>query len=108
MVTLISLYITLSSLGIREILKSIITTTELIHQRLVQTFSKVAWQFKSYSVTNIFTAELIAADFNITNTLVTGELLEVLTRPFDEQPENAGYENPPQPGEVVRATFCGT
>lgn len=36
------------------------------------------------------------------------QLLEVLSRPFDEQPENAGYENPPQPGEVVHSTFCGT
>ena len=36
------------------------------------------------------------------------KLLEVLARPFEEQPGNAGYENPPESGEVVHATFCGT
>jgi len=35
-------------------------------------------------------------------------LLEVLARPFEEQPGNAAYEQPPQPGEIVHATFCGT
>jgi uncharacterized protein YdiU (UPF0061 family) len=32
----------------------------------------------------------------------------VLARPFDEQPENAEFTAPPQPEEIVRATFCGT
>ena len=36
------------------------------------------------------------------------KLLEVLAQPFEEQPGNAGYENPPESGEVVHATFCGT
>ena len=35
-------------------------------------------------------------------------LLEVLSTPFDEQPEHADYQNPPQPDEVVHETFCGT
>ncbi len=35
-------------------------------------------------------------------------LLEILQRPFDDQPAAAGYERPPEPAERVRATFCGT
>ncbi len=32
----------------------------------------------------------------------------VLARPYDEQPENAAFENAPKPEEIVQATFCGT
>lgn len=32
----------------------------------------------------------------------------VLCRPFDDQEENAAFENPPLPHEEVRQTFCGT
>ncbi len=35
-------------------------------------------------------------------------LLQVLSRPFDDQPENDGYAAPPQAHERVLATFCGT
>jgi uncharacterized protein YdiU (UPF0061 family) len=35
-------------------------------------------------------------------------LLAVLARPYDDQPENAAYQRPPRPEEVVHATFCGT
>ena len=35
-------------------------------------------------------------------------LLQVLSRPFDDQPENDGYAAPPQEHERVLATFCGT
>ncbi|MCB2101591.1 MAG: YdiU family protein [Rhodobacterales bacterium] len=35
-------------------------------------------------------------------------LLAVLARPYEDQPENAAYQAPPRPEEVVRATFCGT
>lgn len=37
-----------------------------------------------------------------------GKLLDVLYRPFDEQPDNADYQLPPRPEEVVHSTFCGT
>ena len=32
----------------------------------------------------------------------------VLSRPFDEQPDQAELARPPKPDEVVAATFCGT
>ena len=35
-------------------------------------------------------------------------LLKVLAHPYQEQPEYAEFENPPEPDEVVCATFCGT
>jgi serine/tyrosine/threonine adenylyltransferase len=35
-------------------------------------------------------------------------LLAVLQRPYDDQPEDAEYAQPPQPAERVLNTFCGT
>ncbi|NBV61186.1 MAG: YdiU family protein [Rhodobacteraceae bacterium] len=35
-------------------------------------------------------------------------LLQVLQRPYDSQPDAADLQAPPQPHEVVQATFCGT
>jgi uncharacterized protein YdiU (UPF0061 family) len=36
------------------------------------------------------------------------ELLKVLAKPFEDQPEFADYANPPKPEERVCQTFCGT
>ena len=36
------------------------------------------------------------------------KLLRVLARPYDEQLGSERYATPPQPGEVVEQTFCGT
>jgi uncharacterized protein YdiU (UPF0061 family) len=36
------------------------------------------------------------------------ELLSVLAKPFDDQPEFAAYAEPPQPEQRVLQTFCGT
>ncbi len=36
------------------------------------------------------------------------QLLQVLSRPYEDQPSFAAYEEPPQPHERVHATFCGT
>ena len=36
------------------------------------------------------------------------DLVEVLTRPYDERPEFADYAKPPAPEEEVLQTFCGT
>ncbi len=35
-------------------------------------------------------------------------LLDVLSRPFEDQPEAAALRRPPTPSEVVPQTFCGT
>jgi uncharacterized protein YdiU (UPF0061 family) len=37
-----------------------------------------------------------------------GTMLEVLSRPYDDQPAFAPYADPPLPHERVAATFCGT
>jgi uncharacterized protein YdiU (UPF0061 family) len=34
------------------------------------------------------------------------ELLQVLLRPYEDQPAFVAYEEPPQPHERVQATFC--
>ncbi len=39
---------------------------------------------------------------------VLERLLEVLSRPYDDQPEDAGYRRPPAPSEQPYKTFCGT
>jgi uncharacterized protein YdiU (UPF0061 family) len=36
------------------------------------------------------------------------ELLGILQRPYDDQPEMGEYGQPPQPSERVLQTFCGT
>jgi uncharacterized protein YdiU (UPF0061 family) len=36
------------------------------------------------------------------------QLLEILQRPYDDQPEVTEYALPPQPSERVSQTFCGT
>lgn len=35
-------------------------------------------------------------------------LSNVLAHPYDEQPGEEAYRQPPRPDEIVRATFCGT
>jgi uncharacterized protein YdiU (UPF0061 family) len=35
-------------------------------------------------------------------------LLAVLAKPYDDQPDAARYAAPPRPEEIVRQTFCGT
>ena len=35
-------------------------------------------------------------------------LLDVLSRPFEDQPDAADLMRPPEPSEVVQQTFCGT
>jgi uncharacterized protein YdiU (UPF0061 family) len=36
------------------------------------------------------------------------ELLQVTSRPYEDQPAFAHYAEPPQPHERVTQTFCGT
>jgi uncharacterized protein YdiU (UPF0061 family) len=36
------------------------------------------------------------------------KIVDVLSLPFDDQPENINFQNPPQRKEIVHETFCGT
>lgn len=42
-------------------------------------------------------------DFSLFN-----RLNEALQSPYEERAEFRGYESPPEPGQIVHATFCGT
>ena len=37
-----------------------------------------------------------------------GQLADILSKPFEEQPNATRYRDPPHADEIVRATFCGT
>jgi protein adenylyltransferase len=52
-------------------------------------------------------AALVAAQQN-SDFVPFEELLAVLANPFDDQPQYAHYQDPPNPEEVVHQTFCGT
>lgn len=39
---------------------------------------------------------------------VMDRLVQVLSAPYEDQPESAEYMNPPKPEEIVHQTFCGT
>jgi uncharacterized protein YdiU (UPF0061 family) len=52
--------------------------------------------------------ELIVAAVRDANFAPFDALLEVLGRPYDDQPASAHLAEPPRPEERVAATFCGT
>jgi serine/tyrosine/threonine adenylyltransferase len=52
--------------------------------------------------------EVIVAAVTKGNYAPFERLLAVLSKPYDDQPENAAYAAAPKPEEVVQATFCGT
>lgn len=58
---------------------------------------------RNHRVQAVITAAEKASDFGPLN-----ELLTVLARPYDDQPEFAYYAEPPAPEEVIQRTFCGT
>jgi uncharacterized protein YdiU (UPF0061 family) len=58
---------------------------------------------RNHRVQAVIEAAETAADFGPLD-----ELLAVLSRPHDDQPDHAHYADPPLPEEVVRQTFCGT
>ncbi|MCA6107353.1 protein adenylyltransferase SelO [Bradyrhizobium cenepequi] len=51
---------------------------------------------------------VIAAATNDDNYAPFEELLTVLSKPYDDQPQYAAYADPPLPGQRVLQTFCGT
>ena len=48
-------------------------------------------------------AAAVSGDFEPFETL-----LQVLAKPYEEQPQFAAFAEPPRPEDVVKATFCGT
>jgi len=57
---------------------------------------------------NHLVEEAIAAAVNDGDFAPFETLLEVLSTPFDDQPDFARYADPPRPEQVVHQTFCGT
>ena len=58
---------------------------------------------RNHRIQAVIEAAQAAADFGPLD-----ELLGVLARPYDDQPDFAAYAEPPKPEEVVHETFCGT
>jgi uncharacterized protein YdiU (UPF0061 family) len=58
---------------------------------------------RNHRVQAVIAAAEGAGDFAPLDTLLT-----VLAKPYEDQPEFASFAEPPQPGEEVTATFCGT
>jgi serine/tyrosine/threonine adenylyltransferase len=58
---------------------------------------------RNHRIEEVITAAVTTGDYSPFE-----RLLSVLSRPYDDQPENAAYAAAPKPDEVVQATFCGT
>ncbi len=58
---------------------------------------------RNHRVEEAISAAVTDGDFSLFQTLVG-----LLSHPFDVTIEHAGYQLPPKPDEIVRATFCGT
>lgn len=58
---------------------------------------------RNHRVEQAIEAAIEDADFSLFEAL-----LDVTSKPYDEQPEHAAYAEPPQPDEEVLQTFCGT
>jgi uncharacterized protein YdiU (UPF0061 family) len=52
--------------------------------------------------------QAIAAAVNNDDFALFHSMVEGLSKPFDDDPDYADLATPPQPGEEVRETFCGT
>ncbi len=57
---------------------------------------------------NHLVAEVIDAAEKNSDFAPFERLVQVLARPYDDQPDAARYTRPPAPHEVVEKTFCGT
>jgi uncharacterized protein YdiU (UPF0061 family) len=58
---------------------------------------------RNHMVEYALAAATDANDFSQFETMV-----DVLSRPFDDQPEHVLYATPPEPDQIVQRTFCGT
>ena len=58
---------------------------------------------RNHRVEQALQAAVMQNDFSKTE-----QLIEVLSKPYEDQPSNSAYMDPPKPEERVRETFCGT
>lgn len=58
---------------------------------------------RNHLVEEAISAAVLKGDFLPFETLV-----DVLAKPYADQPELARYAKPPKPHQVVHQTFCGT
>ena len=58
---------------------------------------------RNHLLEEAISAAVSKGDFSLFETL-----LDVLARPYEDQPNFAPYAEPPQPEQVVHQTFCGT
>ena len=57
---------------------------------------------------NHLVEQALAAAINNDDFSAFDSLVSVLSRPYDDQPAQRHFAEPPRPEEVVRQTFCGT
>ena len=57
---------------------------------------------RNHQIEQMITSAL-DGDFGPFNTLI-----EILSNPYDDQPEYSNYQMPPQAEEIIKNTFCGT
>ena len=57
---------------------------------------------------NHLVEEAISAAVNDGDFLPFGDLVTVLSLPYEDQPVFSRYADPPRPDQVVHQTFCGT
>lgn len=58
---------------------------------------------RNHRVEEALQAAVLENDFSKTE-----QLVEVLSKPYEDQPSNVAYMVPPKPEERIRQTFCGT
>jgi uncharacterized protein YdiU (UPF0061 family) len=58
---------------------------------------------RNHRVEEVISAAVDRGDFSLFE-----RLLQVISRPFEDQPAFPRYADPPRPEQVVRQTFCGT
>lgn len=76
-------------------------SAELISQSMLQV--NPAFIPRNHRVEQALQAAMMQNDFSVAE-----QLIEVLSKPFEDQPANIAYMDPPKPEERVLATFCGT
>lgn len=77
--------------------------TQLAERQRVMLSTSPKYIPRNHRIEEVIKAAVEGADFRPFD-----ELLEVIVRPFDEQPERSDYALPPREDERVLQTFCGT